>query len=179
MSMRSEMAEEIRRHCANDGLRLVEPMIPVAQVRPIYMVSDLHDRIFGPTAEETSRMGFLEADLARFISGDRITVARGEEATCTLKLLSPETREVWEHRSRDPKPAVRVFGRFAAQDVFVATNMEYRSLLGRVRSRAWAVEIGNCISTWKRLFPYLPPHTGAHLSDYISANVIDLDHDIP
>ena len=177
MSMRAEMEEAIRSHCSPGGaLELAVPtMVLVAQVRPIYMTREVHDRVFGPEAEEAARMGFLEADLVRFINGDRITVARGQEESCNLKPLTPVTGEVWEIRSRDPKPSLRVFGRFAAQDVFIATNLEYRKFLGRIRSRNWAIEIGRCKAIWRRLFPFLDPHSGDHLIDYISSNVIDLD----
>ncbi len=177
--MRAEMQDAIRSHLGPGGvggaLELVEPKtVRVAQIRPIYMTREVHDRVFGPAAEDAARMGFLEADLVRFISGDEITVARGKEESCNLKPLSPPEGEVWEIRSRDPKPSIRVFGRFADQDVFIATNLEYRKVLDHIRSRKWKEEILRCKAIWKRLFPYLDPHSGDSLSDYIS-NAIDLD----
>jgi hypothetical protein len=176
--MREEMAQEIRRQCAAGELVLVEIKdIPHAQVRPIYMVASLHKRIFSPGAEESRRMGFLEADLRSFINGDKVTIARGKEETCTLKPLS-DVDEVWELRSRGPKPSLRIFGRFADKDVLIATNMEYRTLLSSLRSRAFAVAIRTCTTTWSRLFPYLEPHRGTTGHDYVS-NVVDLDYDVP
>ena len=156
---------------------LVEQMVlPFNQVRPIYMVADLFERIFGASAEETERMGFLEVDLHRFINGDQITIGRDDEKTCFLKPLS-NCSEVWELRSRDPKPSIRIFGRFAGKDAFIATNLEFRKLMGGLRSRAFAVERRICVTTWNRLFPYLEPHTGNSVHDYVS-NAIDL-HAIP
>lgn len=175
--MRDEMGREIRRQCEEGELVLVEPTIPCSQIRPIYMARKAYARVFGPSAEESARMGFLEADLRRFISGDKITVARGREKTCVLKPLS-NVSEVWELRSRDPDPAIRVFGRFADKDVFIATNLEYRNLLFEIRSRFWAVQMGRCQTIWKRLFPYLEPHRGETSHDYVS-NAVDLDHDVP
>lgn len=175
--MREDMKRALGQHCAAGRLILVEPSIPCAQVRPIYMVPDLHTRIFGANAEQTKRMGNLEADLQRFISGQKVTIARELEDTCFLKPLS-NVEEVWELRSRDPKPGVRVFGRFAAMDVMIATNMEFRKLLGGLRSRLFAIEIRDCQTTWTRLFPYLDPHRGETGHDYVS-NAIDLDYDVP
>ena len=177
--MRADIEEAIRQNCHADvrELALVEPQIPCAQVRPIYMVKGLYERIYGPRAEDSKRMGHLDADLRRFISGDKITIARGEEESCNLKPLS-NVDEVWELRSRDPKPSIRVFGRFADKDVFIATNMEHRKKLFALRSRAWAVEIRTCQTAWNRLFPHLDPHRGETSHDYVS-NAIDLDCDVP
>jgi hypothetical protein len=176
MSMRDEMSRETRRQCEEGELVLVEPTIPCSQIRPVYMARKAYARVFGPNAEESERMGFLEADLRRFISGDKITVARGKEASCILKPLS-NVIEVWELRSKDP-PAIRLFGRFADKDVFIATNLEYRSLLYEIKSRFWAVQMRRCQAIWNRLFPYIDPHRGETSHDYVS-NAIDLDHDVP
>jgi hypothetical protein len=171
-----EMLEELRRNVREGTLKLASPgPILLSQSRPIFMAVKLHDEIFGPSAEDADRMGFLEADLARFIDGEVITIARGKEGTCNFKPLSPSSHEVWEIRSRDPDPSIRIFGRFAFQDVFIATNLAYRTLLGGLRSRGWAREIAICKATWTHLFPYLHPHSGDDISDYISSNFIDLD----
>ena len=76
MSMRDEMGREIRRQCEEGELVLVEPTIPCSQIRPIYMARKAYARVFGPSAEESARMGFLEADLRRFISGDKIILRK-------------------------------------------------------------------------------------------------------
>lgn len=173
MSIRPEMKEELAKHRDAKVLILIEKMaLPFNQVRPVYMVPKLFDRIFGPSAEETKRMGFLEADLHRFINGDKITVGHAEEPTCFLKPLN-NCREVWEIRSRDPKPSLRIFGRFAGKDAFVAITMQHRTILDHIRSRAWAVEIRRCATEWTRLFPHLEPHTGNSTHDYVS-NAVDL-----
>jgi len=52
-----------------------------------------------------------------------------------LKLLAPARDAVWEIRSVRPAPSIRVLGRFAEYDVFVATNYALRKPLG-VGSRA-------------------------------------------
>jgi hypothetical protein len=175
--MHEEMAQEIRRQCEAGELRLVEPTIPCQQIRPIYMAQALWEKCFGTKAENTERMGLLEADMRNFIHGDKVTVARDQEKTCILKPLS-DVDEVWEFRSRGPKPSIRIFGRFADKDVLVATNMEYRKRLLAIRSRQFAVQIRSCQAIWTRLFPYMEPHRGETAHDYVS-NAIDLDYDVP
>jgi hypothetical protein len=53
-----------------------------------------------------------------------------------LKWLEPKKHEVWELVSKRPRPSLRVFGRFAMPDVFVATHVvERKQLKGK-----WSLE---------------------------------------
>jgi hypothetical protein len=78
---------------------------------------------------EGGRMQRLRADLETFIKGEEISlsVTPYKHRTAYMGLLSPEGEGIWEIRSRDPKPALRVFGRFAIKDVFVALAWRLRS----------------------------------------------------
>ncbi|HYE70109.1 MAG TPA: hypothetical protein VD932_01125 [Aquabacterium sp.] len=115
------------------------------------------------------RMARLVRDLDRFSNGDRLGVVLDDrfENSCFMKRLSPSTDEIWEIRSRDPQPGLRIFGRFAEQDVFVAVNMAIRKELD------WEREKEVCESKWQLLFPSHPPISGASINDYISENVFD------
>ena len=77
-----------------------------------------------------------------------------------IALLQPTTEEVWEFRS--PKPGVRVFGRFAEFNVFIATNVELREKINDDYTR----EKEDCKRQWRTFFPTYPPHRGSQLSDY-------------
>lgn len=69
----------------------------------------------------------------------------------------PPADEVWDIRSRDPKPAMRVLGCFAETDVFVALVHGYRKNLGGPRSRQWRDLIESCKAEWRKLFPRTYP----------------------
>ncbi len=98
-------------------------------------------------------MGVLLADLEVFVT-------RPWLAPDYLFGLSPKTCGVWEIRSR-MAPQLRVFGLFAAKDVFVATHYEYRSRLGDRSAGSWRAEIVRAHAHWKRvLYPYQPMHAG-------------------
>lgn len=166
-------------HCRQGTLRPWEPLLPGRHMRIIHIASHLYEEIMGATSD-TYRMGLLRSDLDHFCSGGIITVGHGRESTCRMKPLDPSEDEVWEMRSRDPEPQVRVFGRFCAPDVFCATNAEYRPRLGdRAMSKwhgnNWPAEILRCKRIWEQLFPGQTPHAGNEVNDYITTDAHDLD----
>lgn len=164
--------DELARLVAGGRLKLIEPLLPAAHQRVIYATPELHSELVGPWEEPRGeRMGFLRRDLDRFSLGQHITVGQAEDKICDLKRLSPERDEIWEFRSRAPKPSIRIFGSFVEQDVLVLTNMKERKPLGHKRSRAWAIEISRCKTEWRKLFPHCEPHHGESIHDYIKANV--------
>lgn len=123
----------------------------------------------------------LRADLDDFLGGKPITVGGPKDKNAYMKpLLRSKAdkgfggHEVWEIRSRDPKPAIRVFGRFARRDVFVATDWEHRAILGGFGSLLWRREIRRCKHDWRAVFGTREAHTGGSVHDYISDPVIDL-----
>jgi hypothetical protein len=86
--------------------------------------------------------------------------------------LFPGVDEVWEIRSRDPKPGLRIFGRFAERNVFVALNWSDRTSLGPQGSREWATAIRTCKAEWRKLFATYEPISGMPLDDYAPISVL-------
>src|SRR3546814_10217702 len=153
----------IRTLCSADDGRLVqvEPLLPESRQRVICATRGLHDEIEAGAVEKSGslahRVGQLRYDFDHFSTGGPITVGYGSERTCMLKRLEPQSEEVWELRRRAPKPALRVFGRFAAPDVFIAPHMVRRDDLGGWGSLEWAAEIRTCKAIWRQLFHTFPP----------------------
>ena len=118
--------------------------------------------------EENRLAGTLRADLERFVSGDVLRVSLGgrELAAEDMKRLQ-DTYEVWELKSKTTK-SIRVFGRFAGYDVFVATHWQWRRNLGAYGSDQWGDEINKCGTEWANMFQIHTPHTGDNINDYIS-----------
>lgn len=143
--------------------------------RVILANHSLFEELNGPWEDEAEeiRMGRLWADLDRFSTGEEIVVGGRFDDNCQMKPLYPVSAEVWEFISRYPVPSLRVFGRFAEIDVFVATHKWVRSLLGAFQSKLWKREIRRCKAEWTRLFPADYPVTGVSVNDYISENVVD------
>jgi len=103
---------------AEGRLFLMPPAIRrVVVVRPMLVSQEVKDLVLGPWDDPdwAIRCGLLRADLDRFISGARITVAARpyQARNAYLAQLDQPRDEAWEIRSRDPEPSIRVFGRFA------------------------------------------------------------------
>lgn len=90
--------------------------------------------------------------------------------------LDKPVDEVWDIRSIDPSPALRVFGRFADRDLFVALIWSPRSVevpasqrlpLGPRNSVEWRNAIVECKAEWNKLFPSYSPIHGGGIQEYV------------
>ena len=165
--------EEINNRVSEGRLFLLEPSLPGISVeRPMFVSAELQKLLFGPwkSHEQERRWNRLRADLDTFVEGRRISVAlRPYKArTAYMAQLDSINDEVWEIRSRDPKPGIRVFGRFAETDLFVALTWWWRSDLKGPKSKQWRSAREGCKAEWRKLFPTYPAQSGTQISDYIS-----------
>lgn len=138
------------------------------------LARDLYEEIMGPFEDEATeyRMGRLRNDLDLFSLGRLIVVGRKRQNSF-FKQLDPPDHEVWEIRSRDPKPSLRVFGAFAEQDVFVSIIVEQRTRLGVETSREFRDAIQRTKVAWRTLFLTYPRLSGDNWNAYIKENVAD------
>lgn len=111
--------------------------------------------------EMEDRLGKLQADLEQFAEGQPVDPTY-------LKLLAPARDAVWEIRSVRPAPSVRVLGRFAMYDVFIATNYALRKPLGGWESNEWKAAKRAALACWNRLFGTYPPLRSTEIGDLIS-----------
>ncbi len=112
------MCDEIRDRVDEGRLILFEPCDPGACIkRPIYLSVEVQALVDGPwkKQDDERRSGALRAELENFSSGGMIGIAREpyNAKTALLAQLDSPRDEVWEIRSRSPKPSLRIFGRFA------------------------------------------------------------------
>ncbi len=171
MSMRDLLMAQV-----GQRLHRWEPLTPESHVRIVYVEAKLFADIQDPTQR---RMGLLASDLGYFSRGGIMTVGYGRDKSCRIKSLDPRSREIWELRCKDPKPQVRMFGRFADVDVFVVTHACFRDQLGsthltKYNGNTWEAEIKRCENIWNQLFQGHPPHSGSNIRDYISENVMEI-----
>jgi hypothetical protein len=149
--------------------------------RTVLMSQEIAGLVYGPwlTGPMGNRCARLRGDLENLVTAENITVCwepfegRHEQ----IGRLCPVRDEVWDLRSQDPPPGLRVFFRFAEKDIFVAINCAPRSLevpwlnriplLGR-KTRQWRNAVIECRAEWKKLFPSYDAHTGSHINEYIT-----------
>jgi hypothetical protein len=164
--------EEIKHRMDEGRLFLLSPAISLV-VRPMFVSQEIKDLVLGPwnDPEWAIRCGLLRADLDRFITGARIPVAARpyQARSAYIAQLDQPRDEAWEIRSRDPEPSIRVFGRFAMTNWFVALTWSKRADLEGPDSREWRDAIETCKAEWRKLFPTYDPKTGDNVHDYISA----------
>ena len=130
----------------------------------------------GPWSDDKAarRGGRLRADLEMFVDGSVVSIADDpykKPKAAYMARVDPPRDEVFDIRSRDPKPGVRVLGCFADKDIFVALAWDFRENLGGPASREWRDFIERSKAEWRKLFNPYPPHKGATLHDYAS-NII-------
>ena len=132
------------------------PARPIAQwsgePRVFLMCKPLSDAISegrsSAKEEERKVWAALQAAISLFIEGGLVT-------DDLIKHLLPKKFEHWELRSRKPRPSLRVFGRFAMPDVFIATHAERRDRLGAKWSPQWEHQKLVCEDHWNEAG--LPP----------------------
>jgi len=119
----------------------------------------------------------LRASLDRFLDGTIVQVGMPDPALpyerkpkAFFRLLHPAYDQVWEIRDlhKNPKLSLRVFGRFADVDLFIALGWQSRDKLGKPTSSAWRDARVACKTAWTNLFYVYPPQIGTNLHDYIS-----------
>jgi hypothetical protein len=177
--------QEIKARCDERRLFRLELEIPGDPIeRSMVLSEEVRSLLTGPWQGGALqyRSGRLRADLEEFIKGETISVClRPFEATSAyMARLAPIEDSAWDIRSRDPKPALRVVGFFAATDIFIALRWAPRSVqpmwadkppLGCRDSREWRDIITQCKADWRNLFPTYVPVKGDDIHEYISRNV--------
>jgi len=142
---------------------LIPRAVGARRIRALFLTRALYDWVNGPweNVEDEVRFSLLRADLEVFIEGRLI-------GPKYLFVLSPNDDRVWEIRSVEPNPSIRVLGRFAEKDVLVLTDWCLRSDLGGWNTREWRDARERCKSSWNQLFNPHQPLGGSRIHDFVS-----------
>lgn len=168
---------DIQLRLAEGRLCTLVPAFPrVSQARQLFLDPQVETAVVGPWSDPTLERRFSRARalLEAFVEGHQIVVRMPPKkgVRTLLALLEPPTDNVWEFRISEPKRGVRVFGMFAARDVFIATNWALRETLAaddqRTEDRLWRDEMLKAKTIWNRLFPSYAPLSGDELDDFIT-----------
>ena len=165
-----ELADAV---CKRKTLYALEPEARGDSPTRLLLLSKAMQRavVDGPWKDETEEdrfAGTLKSDLERFVSGKLMRISLGSRKSRSedMKRLM-DAYEVWEFKS-NAKRGIRVFGRFAGHNIFVATHWQWRDVLDNYGSDAWAKEIDRCTSEWFKVFPNHPAHAGDNIDAYLS-----------
>jgi hypothetical protein len=152
-----------------------KPAIQDHVKRHMLISVDLRNALVGPwkTTAEGRRFGQLRGDLDAFVEGRRISVANHpyeKDKTAYIARVDPVSAEIWDIRSIDPSPSIRVLGCFVEKDLFIALAWSYRDNLDGPGGLLWEAFIQRAQHEWRRLFLTYIPCSGSEISDYISEN---------
>lgn len=124
----------------------------------------------GILAGSTGR-AFVEAALTRWAAGERV-YADGRRKCRFLCRLDPPPPEIWEIRVTEPRPQIRLFGRFLEADTLIITKLHTRNYLGDKGSANWNAAMISCRETWQSLFGE-KLFVGNNIHDYVTENCDD------
>lgn len=159
--------EEIKDRVTQGMLYPLLPRAPgITAQRAMFLSEWLWNVVNSPVGDEEweRRIGELIADLETFIIGDPVYPKY-------LFLLYPARDAVWEIRSADHKPSIRVLGRFASKDTFVATNYALREWLDGWQSRQWKEVKRQCGAIWRWLFGTYLPIVTTNIHDVVTGAI--------
>lgn len=139
--------------------------------RCVFVTGTLNDALsFEGHADEEDRHLFARARQAldSFSEGKTISIRfpPSTKTTAQLALLDPKANEVWNFRVQDPNPGVRIFGRFAEKDCFIALHYAKRDELRN--DDDWDTAIKKCKTIWTHIFPSYQPLKGKNRDDYLT-----------
>lgn len=169
--------DEVSSRCAESRLYcLVPALLSTPVVRTVFISPEINKLVLGPWDDKKveERAGRLRADFDMFTAGTVISIGQHpykKKKTAYMSQLDPTIDEVWQIRSRDPKPGIRVFGRFSEKDVFVALTWRFREDMGGPKSREWRDARELCKTEWRNMFHPYNPHSGKDHYEYVS-NII-------
>jgi hypothetical protein len=173
----SIQAEILQRMSEGRLVALTQVLPGPPDQRQIFAVPSVMRLFDGPweTPKQARRAGAARGLLEGFLRGDEI-VGRwppSKDVNTVIALLEPPVDNVWEFRIGHPRPGLRILGRFAERDVFIATNWLYRedfrdSSTGQDDQRKWRDEVIRSKTIWMQLFPPYDAYSGSTLHDFIS-----------
>ncbi len=166
----------------NGRLFPLKPVFPGDPIRrPIFVSKEVQRLVEGPwnKAAAATRCGQLRADLENFVRGSEMALCLRpfEHHHAQMGLLAPVADGVWDVRSQEPKPGIRILGQFARQDWFLALipasrsrKLDYidRGPLDDARSQAWDDAISDTSKMWQSLCPTFPAVGGDDVREYFS-----------
>jgi hypothetical protein len=126
------------------------------------------------SSKEDVRLGGLYADLERFTSGQIVTVGDhpfDKDNSAYMARTNPVQEGIFDIRSAAPSPALRLFGAFCEQDVFLGLTWRWRSELGGRDERAFDFAVMQAMRVWDELLPDCRRLYSDNLEDYISGGL--------
>lgn len=147
--------------------------------RGFYLSQEMQALMDGPweAPDGEDRTRRLHADLEAYVKQEPISMCLVpfKAGSANFGRLAEPEDEIWDYRTRNGLPVIRIFGRFAYPSAFIAFNwaprMEPwngREPFGSRDDPRWEVAKQECEKQWKTLFPKHDPIHGDDVHDYVT-----------
>jgi hypothetical protein len=170
--------ERIKQHVASGELVHAPHSLPSVRAgRYLFMVKEMWEAVDGSLSGNgihDLRLGKLRADFDRFVSGQELTIGDhplDKGINAFMARTHPVQDGVFDIRSQDPSPGIRVFGCFSEKNTFIALIWRCRKDLGSRNERAFDQAILAAQREWNRLFDPLKPLYSEDIHDHLSTKI--------
>ena len=171
--------DEVQKHVATGELVAYRPRSRKPARRRLFLTKGALRELNNPNSAVRLLEGHgpIEAAMTKWVNGERIYGRwKGGVLKCAfLCRLDAPPPEVWEIRVTEPLVRWRIFGRFAAPDTLIVTEMRTRTLLGKRGSSGWTSAMADCVQAWQALFPNDVPFTANKSREYVTENCDDFE----
>lgn len=153
-------------------------------MRDMFLSKEICELVLGPylTPAHSVRASRLWADLEAFVRGDEISMGLTphKHKFATFGRLKPVADLVFDFRSRDPSPSIRLLGHFESVDCFVAlswwpkqkkVDWSDKEPLQKDETK-WRHAMMECTNSWFDILPNSVPVSGTQGDRYVSSNLI-------
>jgi hypothetical protein len=143
-------------------------------VRHMFVTTEIYNalnEIEDLPLKEVKRIARWRADLDAFSNGSEITMSfkpYKKPSSTFMARTDPVSDSIWDIRSRDPKPGIRVLGGFSEADVFICLDWGYRNQYGGPGSKEWRDFIVRSKALWTQLFNGYKRVSGENARYYVS-----------
>ena len=142
--------------------------------RHVFLEASIHERLqtaIDGSSKDDVRLTGLYADIERFTSGSRIMVGADpfeKDHGAFMARTHPVQEGIFDIRSIDPSPALRLFGAFCERDVFLGLTWRWRRELGGKHEKTFDHAVLQARKMWDELMPNHQPLYSERMEDYIS-----------
>lgn len=153
------------------------------QNRVMLLSKEIQELVLGPylTKAHEVRAQKLWADLESFVRGENVSMSLTpmKAKSAAFGLLKPVGAAIFDFRSRDPSPSLRILGHFHGVDRFVALTWWPKRVKVDWSKKEplvddplrWRLAMHECSKNWFELLPNSVPISGLKGEKYVSSKL--------
>ena len=152
-------------------------MVGTTSRRHFFLVLNISQRLeaalYGKSGYD-KRLAMLLQDIDTFTAGQIVSFGNhpyAKDKSAFIARTSPEEFGIFDIRSNNPSPALRLFGAFAEVDTFVGLTIRVRKELGGKAEPKFDDAVTEAALLWNRLFPDNKPFNRLDPRELVSHNV--------